>query len=317
MDTLSDLLLSMRLSGGVFLDGVMRGPWSILSEMTPEDCAAYFPAGPSYIIAYHYVRSGLLTCQIGDGPLVPVRAGEIVILPRGVPHLLHGVEQAEPLCGRDIVEEPGADGLFRVRIDGDGEETRIYCGFLASSTPENMLLRSLPPIMVIDLDDAAKSDWIRRSLEFAVHGLSKDSPETVGKLAEGLFAEAVRRYIGALPPSKGGWLAGLSDPAVGRAIALIHSRYAETLSLDSLAREAGVSKTVLGDRFRALLGESPMQYCGRWRMSIAAEMLRRERQNACSVAYSVGFNSEAAFNRAFKREFGLPPAAWQRAQVLA
>jgi AraC-like DNA-binding protein len=78
-----------------------------------------------------------------------------------------------------------------------------------------------------------------------------------------------------------------------------------------------VSKTVLGDRFRALLGESPMQYCGRWRMSIAAEMLRRERQNACSVAYSVGFNSEAAFNRAFKREFGLPPAAWQRAQVLA
>ncbi|MDB5687025.1 MAG: AraC family transcriptional regulator, partial [Rhizorhabdus sp.] len=301
MHTLSELLSSMRLSGGVFLDGVMRGPWSILSELRQSDCAAYFPTAPSYIIAYHYVRTGSLFCQIGDGPLVPVQAGEIVILPRNLPHFLHGPDPDEPVNGRDMLSGPDADGLFRVRIGGSGAETSIYCGFLGSTTPENMLLRTLPPIMVIALDDARESDWIRRSLEFAVHGLSKDSPETVGKLAEGLFAEAVRRYIDALPPGEGGWLAGLGDPAVGRTIALIHSRYADALSLDTLAREAGVSKTVLGDRFRALLGESPMQYCAKWRMHVAADMLRKDRQNAGSVAYSVGFNSEAAFNRAFKR----------------
>ena len=317
MDTLSDLLASMRLSGGVFLDGVMRGPWSILSQLGPADCAAYFPAAPSYIIAYHYVRTGVLHCQINDEPPVTVRAGEIVILPRNLPHMLHGSERGEPVNGHDIVTASEADDLFRVRIDGEGEETKIYCGFLGSITPENMLLRSLPTVMVIGLDDASDSHWIRRSLEFAVHGLSKDSPEMVGKLAEGLFAEAVRRYIDALPAGEGGWLAGLGDPAVGRTIALIHSRYADALSLDALAREAGVSKTVLGDRFRGLLGESPMQYCARWRMRVAADMLRKERQNACSVAYSVGFNSEAAFNRAFKREFGLPPAAWQRSQAAA
>jgi AraC-like DNA-binding protein len=311
MDTLSDLLETMRLSGGVFLDGEMSGPWSVLSHFTAADAEPFFP-GASHIIAYHYVRSGSLTCQVGDDPPVPVQAGEVVILPRSGPHLLHGPQPAEPVDGRDIMQEPDDEGLYRVRIEGEGEKTAIYCGFLGSTTPENMLLRALPPVMVIGIDNAVEGAWIKRSLEFAVHGLSRDSPEMVGKLAEGLFAEAVRRYVDALPPDDSGWLAGVKDPAVGRTIALIHQRYAEVLTLDVLAREAGVSKTVLGERFRLLLGETPMQYCGRWRMHVAAEMLRHDRQMASSVAYSVGFNSEAAFNRAFKREFGLPPAAWQR-----
>lgn len=320
MDTLSDLLSSMRLAGGVFLDGEMAGPWSILSQVTPEECARYFPAAPStsHIIAYHYVRSGWLECQVeGDDEVMMVREGEIVLLPRNLPHLLHGPERSQPINGPEMGLIPDDDGMYRVRLDGTGERTTVYCGFLASTTPENLLLQSLPPIMVIGLDDAAGSAWIKRSLEFAVSGLSKDSPEMVGKLAEGLFAEAVRRYIEALPPDGAGWLAGLKDGAVGRTIAMIHSRYAEALTLDELAREAGVSKTVLGDRFRALLGDSPMQYCAKWRMHVAADMLRQDRQNACSVAYSVGFNSEAAFNRAFKREYGLPPAAWQRLQAAA
>ncbi len=311
MEMLPDLLSSLRLSGGVFLDGELHAPWSIRAQVTPEDCASYF-AVPSQIIAYHYVRSGWLNCQVGDEPPVTVRAGEIVLLPRNDPHCLHGAVPAEPVDGSELVRPPEEDGLFRIRLGGDGERTAIYCGFLGSTTPENMLLRSLPSMMVIGIDDASESAWIRRSLEFAVHGLGRDSPEMVGKLAEGLFAEAVRRYIEDLPPQESGWLAGLKDPAVGRTIALIHRRFAEALTLEMLAQEAGVSKTVLGERFRALLGESPMQYCARWRMHVAADMLRNNRQNACSVAYSVGFNSEAAFNRAFKREFGFPPAAWQK-----
>lgn len=309
---LSDLLSSMRLSGGVFLDGEMCAPWSIRSQIAPEDCAAYFEV-PSVIIAYHFVRSGWLTCEVDEGPPVTVRAGEIVILPRNDPHYLHGPLRCAPVNGRDLIGPADEDGLFRIRLGTDGEKTKIYCGFLGSTTPENMLLRLLPSVMVIAVDDAAESAWIKRSLEFAVTGASRDSPQLVGKLAEALFAEAVRRYVDALPDGQTGWLAGLKDPAVGRTIALIHRRFADALSLDVLAREAGVSKTVLGERFRTLIGESPMQYCARWRMHVAADMLRNNRQNACSVAYSVGFNSEAAFSRAFKREFGAPPAAWQRA----
>jgi AraC-like DNA-binding protein len=318
MDTLSDLLASMRLAGGVFLDGEMRGPWSILSQVTPEECAMYFPSAPptSHVIAYHYIRSGWMECEVvGEGTTVRVEAGQIVLLPRNQPHLLHGPERAEPISGADMVLPVDTDGLYRVRLGEGPQATSMYCGFLASTTPENLLLQSLPPIMVVGIDDLADGGWIKRSIDFAVHGLSHESPETVGKLAEGLFAEAVKRYMEALPPDDGGWLAGLRDPAVGRTIALIHRRYAEALTLDDLAREAGVSKTVLGERFRELLGESPMQYCAKWRMHVAADMLRNDRQNACSVAYSVGFNSEAAFNRAFKREFGLPPAAWQRLQA--
>ena len=309
---LSDLLSSMRLSGGVFLDGEMCAPWSIRSQIAPEDCAGYFEV-PSLIIAYHFVRSGWLTCEVDEGPPVTVRAGEIVILPRNDPHYLHGPLRCAPVNGRDLIGPADEDGLFRIRLGTDGEKTKIYCGFLGSTTPENMLLRLLPSVMVIAVDDAAESAWIKRSLEFAVTGASRDSPQLVGKLAEALFAEAVRRYVDALPDGQTGWLAGLKDPAVGRTIALIHRRFADALSLDVLAREAGVSKTVLGERFRTLIGESPMQYCARWRMHVAADMLRNNRQNACSVAYSVGFNSEAAFSRAFKREFGAPPAAWQRA----
>lgn len=311
---LGELLSSMRLSGGVFLDGEMAGPWTIHSKLREEECAAYC-LEPAHIIVYHYVRSGWLSCQVGDDPPVPVHAGEIVILPRNVGHLLHGPEPGEPIDGHDIIDDVGEDGIFRVRISGEGEKTTIYCGFLASTTPEHVLLQSLPPIMVVALDDAGKSDWIKRSVEFAAHGLSRDSPETVGKLAEGLFAEAVRRYVESTPPEEAGLIAGMKDPAVGRTIALIHERYAEPLTLDDLAREAGLSRTVLGERFKSLLGQSPMQYCAHWRMHLAADMLRNNRQNATSVAYSVGFNSEAAFTRAFKREFGLPPAAWQRQAV--
>lgn len=226
----------MRLSGGVFLDGEMSGPWSILSQVTPEEYEPYFSA-PSYIIAYHFVRSGWLECAIeGEDETVLVPEGHIVMLPRNLPHILHGPERSAPIAGADIVLPPDEDGMYRVRLGQGGAKTSVYCGFLGSTTPENMLLRALPPIMVVGLDDARESDWIRRSLEFAVHGLSKDSPETVGKLAEGLFAEAVRRYIDALPPEEAGWLAGLKDPAVGRTIALIHRRYAEALTLDALAR---------------------------------------------------------------------------------
>ncbi len=138
------------------------------------------------------------------------------------------------------------------------------------------------------------------------------SPDVVARLAELFVAQAVREYVERLPAGASGWLRGLADPAVSRALSIIHSRYAEELDVELLAREAGVSRTVLGERFAELLGEPPMRYCARWRMRIAANMLREGKQNTANIAYAVGFNSEAAFNRAFKREYGEPPATWRR-----
>jgi len=315
MDVLSEMLAALRLSGGVFVDAEFQAPWTVLSDYTPEDCAPFFEI-PNQLIAYHYVRSGSFTCRIPDGPSREVHAGEIVILPHGVAHYLHGpAPWPAPMDTQDVLRTLD-NGILRLRGGGGGAGVSMYCGYLGTTTPDNTLLQSLPPMLVIGID-AAQNDWVARSLDFAAHGVATNSPEMVGKLAEGLFAEAVRRYVDALPADERGWLAGLRDPAVGRALARIHQRFAEGWTLDALAREAGVSRTVLTERFRALLGESPMQYCARWRMKAAAEMLRDSRHNACSVAYSVGFNSEAAFNRAFKREFGTPPATWAREAMAA
>ena len=134
----------------------------------------------------------------------------------------------------------------------------------------------------------------------------------VARLAELFVAQAMREYVERLPAGAKGWLRGLADPAVSKALSIIHTRYAEELDVEGLAREAGVSRTVLGERFAELIGEPPMRYCARWRMRIAANMLRDGKQNTANIAYSVGFNSEAAFNRAFKREYGEPPATWRR-----
>ena len=316
MDVLAEMLASLRLSGGVFVEGEFCAPWSAHSHFTPEDCAPFFPT-PRQLIAYHYVREGAFTCEVAGGMMVEVRAGEIALLPQNVPHYMHGPRPwPRPIDTHDMLREVTPQGMLRISGGGNGARTSVYCGYLGTTTPDNMLLQSLPPVLVIGAD-AAAGDWIVKSIDFAVRGLCGNSPEMVGKLAECLFAEAVRGYVAALPADERGWLAGMRDPAVGKALALIHRRYAEAWTLDQLARAAGVSKTVLADRFRALIGEAPMQYCARWRMKVAAGMLRDNRQNACSVAYSVGFNSEAAFSRAFKREYGIPPATWRRELIAA
>jgi AraC-like DNA-binding protein len=314
VDVLKEMLASLRLSGAVFVDGAFGAPFTVLSHMGPQDCGRFF-AIPRQMIAYHYVREGSMWCRIDDQPPVEVHAGEIVLLPRNPPHFVYGPQIETPRhCSEAEIEAEGP--MLRIRAGGEGPVTRTWCGYLGTDADDNLLLDSLPGMLIIAAD-AAQADWVAKSIEFAAEGLAARSPELVGKLAEALFAEAVRRYVASLPEDERGWLAGLRDPAVGKALALIHGRYGEAWTLDELARAAGVSKTVLAERFRALIDEAPMQYCARWRMKIAADMLRDRRENACSVAYSVGFNSEAAFNRAFKRQYGMPPATWRRAEAMA
>lgn len=309
MDVLGDILASLRLNGGVVFDARARGDWCIVAKFGPEDCAPYFPV-PDSIIAYHYVRKGTIRAQIPGQDAVTVSAGGMVLFPRNDRHLLFTKPGLMPV---DVAEftRPGARGEpNRITLDFGGEEAECYCGWLGALGGRHPLLEALPSMMPVTPDQCS-ADWISSSLRVAA-GEFNASPAMVARISELFFAQSVRRYAESLGEGQGGWLAGLRDPAVARALAVIHSRYAQDIEVDAIARAAGVSRTVLGERFAQLLGEPPMRYCARWRMQVAANRLLDGADSTATIAHSVGFGSEAAFIRAFKREYGEPPAAWKR-----
>jgi AraC-like DNA-binding protein len=214
-----------------------------------------------------------------------------------------------PVDGNDLLE-PGEGGPATIRIDGNGKKCEIYCGFLGLRDYRHPLFESLPPMLVLNDVDSGRA-WIASSMQF----LALDqSPEMIARLAELFVAHAIRRHLESSSDESSGWVAALKDPAIARALGVIHSRYAEQLDVETLAREAGVSRSLLGKRFVTLLGEPPMRYCARWRLHTAANQLREGKDSAAEIAFAIGFQSEAAFNRAFKREFGEPPMTWSRRQ---
>ena len=308
MDVLDEILGSLRLTGGVVIDGEFRGDFCVRAEFTPNHCAPFFPM-PDRLIAYHYVRSGKMIIDVAGQPPVTLGPGSVAILARNDSHLLANRSGLEPVEKADVVWIT-EDGIHRVVSGTDGPKAEVWCGFLGTSKSSfHPLLDALPPLLTIDLS-GGEAEWLDTSMRFLAE--QAPSPEIVAKLAELFLAQAIRDYVESLPSGSTGWIRGLADPAVSKALSIIHTRYAEELDVETIAREAGVSRTVLGQRFSELLGEPPMRYCGRWRMRIASNMLREGKQNSANIAYSVGFKSEAAFNRAFKREFGEPPATWRR-----
>lgn len=311
MDVLTHVLSAMKLSGSVFLEAEFTAPWCVASRITPEDCASFFPV-PEHVIAYHYVIDGSFFCRVGAGAPVEVHPGQILLLPRNDEHLLGSSLSADPVNAHELILPAGDTRLARISWGGGGDAAVILCGFLGTVTPLNSFMLSLPTLLVIDAAAGAAGEWLASSIRYATRETLTGSPHVVGKLAELLFMEAVRQYVDGLSEEQKGWFGGLRDPHVSRAMALLHARYADAWTADALAREVGVSRTVLNTRFAHYVGEPPMRYLARWRMNQAASLLRERQQSAGHVAYAVGFNSEAAFNRAFKREFGLPPAAWRR-----
>ncbi len=310
MDVLNDILASLRLNGGVVFDARMTGDWSLIAQFQPEDCAPYFPV-PERIISYHYVRKGRIFTQILGSEVIELREGSMVMFPRNDPHLLFTRPGLPPIDVAAYTEAGTGGALNSIVIDFGGEAADCYCGWLGVLNGSHPLIEALPPLLVINSDTLAE-DWITSSLRVAAGELNSN-PAMVARISELFFAQAVRRYVESLGNGQGGWLAGLRDPAVARALSVIHTCYADdNLEVDMLAREAGVSRTVLGERFVSLLGEPPMRYCARWRMRVAASRLLDGKDSAATIAYSVGFASEAAFSRAFKREYGEPPATWKR-----
>jgi AraC-like DNA-binding protein len=299
----------------VFLHAEFTAPWCISSQIAREDCGSLLEDA-EHVVLYHYVVEGRLTAQIPNGEPVVIEAGEVVILPHNHGHLLGSHLDLPPVPGREIVRAPPEGGLWVIRHGGGGEQTRIVCGFLGCDRLEgNPLIDSLPPLLRFDTRQGSTAAWMKSSLEFAAHEIAtrRAGSETVlAKLSELLFVEALRHYVEGLPDEQTGWMAGLKDPHVSRALGLLHGRVAKEWTVDDLGREVGLSRSALADRFTRLIGEPPIRYLARWRIQRAAHELRTSDMPLARIAEQVGYESEAAFNRAFKRSLGVPPATWRK-----
>ncbi len=317
MDALSDVLRVARLTGGVFLHAEFFAPWCMAARVAPEHC---MPAlGPaSHLILYHYVVEGQLRIRVGDGngAGLVLGAGDVVLLPRNDLHLVGSDLSLPPVAGADIIKPPKDGGLFTIRHGGDGERTRMICGYLGCDDIEdNPVLSTLPALLKLDAEQGGAAEWIRSTFQYAADEVARGRPgsETVlAKLSELLFVEAVRRYAETLPKGQTGWLAGLRDPYVARALALLHRDVTRDWNVDELSRQVGLSRSALAERFLQLIGMPLMHYLANWRMQLASQKLRDTSASLAQIADSVGYSSEAALSRAFKKAFGIAPAAWRR-----
>jgi AraC-like DNA-binding protein len=318
MDALSDVLRAAHMTGGVFMDARFSAPWCITTRIAPEQCAPVVGGG-SHLILYHYVIEGGFRVRVAteDGEGVAIGPGEVVLLPRNDLHLMGSDLGLPPVAADDVVHPPRQGGLYSIRHGGGGEPTRMICGFLGCASAEgNPVLSTLPPLLKLSFEPGGAAEWIRSTFQYAAEAITAGHPgsETVlAKLSELLFVEAIRRYADALPEGQTGWLAGLREPHVARALALLHRDLSRRWTVDELGREVGLSRSALGERFTRLIGMPPMQYLAGWRMQVASQRLRDTRASLAQIAETVGYDSEAAFSRAFKKAMGAAPATWRRA----
>jgi AraC-like DNA-binding protein len=323
MDALSDVLRVVRLSGAVYLNGDFTTPWCLFGQADAALCAAFLP-GSERVISYHLITEGSCSARLADDPgsTIHLNAGELLVVPQGEAHIFGSALDlspalAGPLLAIQLETAPGQ--VMTLSYGGGGPPTRVVCGFLAcDGTLGNPLLSALPRLFKIDMRNDPQSAWLESSLRFAVTEAAQwraGSAIVLARLSELLFVEAVRRCIDALPADRKGWLAGVRDRFVGPALSMLHAQPAHSWTVDELARKVGLSRSALAQRFTDLLGQPPMQYLARWRLQIASHELLIGSKPLAALAEQVGYDSEPAFNRAFKREFGMPPAAWRKCHI--
>jgi AraC-like DNA-binding protein len=314
VDALSDVLRVIRLVGGVFLDAEFTAPWCVSGRVSGEHCKP-FQVAPRHVIASHFVATGCMQLQIEGGEPIEARAGELLLLPHNDAHVFGSDLSAPVTPAHQFFQTAPDGGITRIQFGGGGAATQLMCGFLGSSIAFSPLLSSLPRVLKLDVRATSSGAWIESSFRFAINEIAAGrmgSATVIAKLSELLFVEAVGQFVAGLPAEKRGWLAGLRDPHIGRALALLHERPTEPWTAEVLAAQVGMSRSVFAERFSALVGEPPMHYLTAWRMHVAAQQLREGPASVAQVAFTVGYESEAAFSRAFKRQFGTSPGTWRR-----
>ena len=317
MDALSDMLRVVGLTGGIFLDAKFTAPWCIWGQVGPENCSPYM-APPARVVCFHFVVEGRCSIAVEGTAPTSVGAGEVVLVPRNELHKLGSDLRLDPTPADDIVRSPEGAGVPRIVLGGGGEACTMVCGFLGGDAQLEPLLKTLPTLLTLKVRDTPGGEWIAQSFRYGAQQLANGDPGAatiMSKMSELLFVEAVRRYLTTMPESHTGFLAGLRDPAVGKALALMHTQLARPWTSEDLADAVNLSRSAFADRFSALMGQPPMRYLTGWRMQVAGHKLREGKQTIAQIAFDIGYESEAAFTRAFKRELGVPPATWRRKLV--
>lgn len=319
MDALSEVLRVVQLSGAVFLDARFTAPWSVLSEKSEALFAAYLPPSDR-VVSFHLITAGECWAMLPDDPAgaLRVRAGDLLVVPRGEAHIMGSARELPPVSGAGLLADKvasAAGGVMTLDHGGGGGQVQVVCGFLAvQEVLKNPLLSALPRLFTVDMRGSSAA-WLESSMHFAAQeadGSKPGSTTVLAKLSELMFVEAIRRHVDTIPEDQKGWLGGLRDRFVARALALMHGQPSHAWTVEELATRIGLSRSALAQRFTDLLDVPPMQYLAQWRLQLAAQQLRSGNMPLALIAEQVGYDSEAAFNRAFKREFGLPPATWRR-----
>ena len=338
MDVLSDVLRVVRLSGSVFFTADFSSPWAIESPI-PEKLASAVMPKAECVVLFHILVDGECEVACQRHPLTTMESGDVVVFLRGDQHTMrsHGAVRATPLSS---VFSPGNyDEPPQLSYGGGGRTSRFVCGYLncdqrfsplVEALPTMLLVRSRDDYSAIEAVDANGSrptvvpqgsgTWLGTTLKFTINEARAARPGNaamLGRLTELMFVEILREYMQRLPASEGGWLAAVNDVSVGKALRLLHTDPVRDWTVDELAKEVAISRSVLAQRFTELVGEAPMRYLANWRMQLAKQMLREGAHNIQEVATRVGYDSEAAFNRAFKRATGSPPATWRKGAVSA
>jgi AraC-like DNA-binding protein len=311
-DLLADMLRAVRLTGSVFMNACFSAPFGTVSptrfdERTPM-------ARLRHVSIFHLIAEGSCSFEIAAGERRSLSAGDIVLIPFGSEHRLwEGDAEMVPV---DQLYRPGPlRGMWTINHGGGGQRTRMVCGFIESAeflfAP---VFRSLPSVLIERTGDDKVSALITSTVREILTLAETAAPGTelmLGRLMESLFIEVLRRYASRLPVRATGWFAALNDPIVSRAMQLIHDDPSRRWTVDELARKVGASRSVLAERFQSVMGKAPIEYVTAWRMQLAADAIRNSDDSLATIAADVGYDSEAAFNRAFKRVTGITPGRWR------
>jgi len=311
-DALSEMLRSVRLTGAVFLSARLTAPFGIVSPKRYDERMPM--AHLRHISVFHLITEGDCVIETSSGARQQVGAGDLLLLPFANEHRFYKGTAPYMVFDPSLIRQGPIEGVWTVDYGGGGQETRLVCGFLESAELFTPVFRSLPEMLVEHAGAGTVGGRLASTVGEIAHLVEAATPgtqELLGRMMELLFVEVLRRHASQLPTGSKGLLAALNDPVVGRALKLLHADPARRWTADALAREAGSSRTVLGERFNEVLGRPPIDYLTIWRMQVAADRLRHGRDGIARISADIGYESEAAFARAFKRVTGMTPGRWR------
>jgi AraC-like DNA-binding protein len=313
---LSDVLRAIHLTGAVLFDFEMRAPW-VAEAPASRDIAPRVMPGAQRVIEYHWIAQGACWGHaLGEEPR-RLSEGDLIVFPQGDAHVLASAPGMRGSPDLSIYARPSTPLPLLYELGGDGtDRARIVCCFLGcDERPYNPLLTALPRVIHLAAAQAPSAiAWLGTLLSAAAtesRAARAGSENVLARLSELIFVEAIRHYLSTLPATQTGWLAGLRDPIVGHALGALHGDPCEAWTVERLARHVGLSRSMFSERFTAMVGDPPMQYLARWRMQLASHRLLAG-DSVMVVADAVGYQSESAFSRAFKKLVGVSPATWRQ-----